>query len=66
MVANTECRAKGEALQKSNRCAISTQGKDISKIFSRGKPRARGGKDPVAPATGRRFPCNGLKNLDRN
>jgi len=34
MVADTECRAKGEALQKSNRCAISTQGKDISKIFS--------------------------------
>jgi hypothetical protein len=36
MVANTECRAKGEALQKSNRCAISTQGKDINKIFSMG------------------------------
>jgi hypothetical protein len=36
MGANTECRAKGEAPQKFNRCAISTQGKDINKIFSMG------------------------------
>ena len=56
MVANTECRAKGEAHQKSNRCAISTQGKDISKFFRGGNPRAGGGKARVAPATGRRFP----------